>query len=149
MAANGFRARGLESVINRQDTVSAMNAGNCGRSPSAAACPPSWDCRPAPVIPRASDRIQHAGHQNVVDVPPAEEEFLTQDSLDREAARLIEPAGRDIATKNTQRQLACAPAAGLLDAGFHEPAPHPAALAGRVDRQPPDHQHMGLRRQAQ
>jgi hypothetical protein len=68
-----------------------------------------------PVIPRASDRIQYAGHQNVVDVPPAEEEFLTQDSLDREAARLIEPAGRDIATKNTQRQLACAPAAGLLD----------------------------------
>jgi hypothetical protein len=26
MAANGFRERGLESVINRQDTVSAMNA---------------------------------------------------------------------------------------------------------------------------
>jgi hypothetical protein len=25
MAANGFRERGLESVINRQDTVSAMN----------------------------------------------------------------------------------------------------------------------------
>jgi len=26
IAANGFRERGLESVINRQDTVSAMNA---------------------------------------------------------------------------------------------------------------------------
>ena len=26
VAANGFRERGLESVINRQDTVSAMNA---------------------------------------------------------------------------------------------------------------------------
>jgi len=26
MAANGFRERGLESVINRQDTVSAVNA---------------------------------------------------------------------------------------------------------------------------
>ena len=26
MAANGFRERGLESVINRPDTVSAMNA---------------------------------------------------------------------------------------------------------------------------
>lgn len=26
MAANGCRERGLESVINRQDTVSAMNA---------------------------------------------------------------------------------------------------------------------------
>jgi hypothetical protein len=26
MAANGFRERGLGSVINRQDTVSAMNA---------------------------------------------------------------------------------------------------------------------------
>lgn len=147
MAANGFRERGLESVINRQDTGSAMNAGNCGRSPSAVACLRSWDCRPAPVIPRASDRLQHAGHQNVVDVPPAEEEFLTQDPLDREAARLIEPAGRDIATKDTQRQLACAPAAGLLDTGFHELAPHPAALAGRVDRQPPDLQHMGARRQ--
>ena len=61
---------------------------------------------------RASDRIQQAGHQNVVDVPPAEEEFLTQDSLDGEAARLIQPTGRDIATNNTQRQLACAPSAG-------------------------------------
>ena len=26
MAANGFRGRGLESALNRQDTVSAMNA---------------------------------------------------------------------------------------------------------------------------
>jgi hypothetical protein len=73
---------------------------------------------------------QRARHQNVVNVQPAEEEFLTQDSLGREAARLIEPTGRDIAAKNTQRQLACAPAAGLLNAGFHKPAPHPAALAG-------------------
>jgi hypothetical protein len=147
MVANGFRERGLESVLNGQDTVSAMNAGSGGRAPSAAACLPSGDCCPAPVIPGASDGIQHAGHQNVVDIPPAEEEFITQDSLDPEATRLIEPAGRDIATKNTQRQFACPPAAGLLDAGFREPAPHPAALAGRVNRQPPDLQHMGLRRQ--
>ena len=85
MAAHGFRERGLDGVLNRQDTVSARNARNCGRSSFGGGLP-AWDCHPAPVMPPASGRIQHAGHQNVVDVPPAEEEFVTQDSLDREAA---------------------------------------------------------------
>jgi aminoglycoside phosphotransferase (APT) family kinase protein len=37
-------------VIRAWWSLRSLRAGNCNRSPSAAACPPSWDCRPAPVI---------------------------------------------------------------------------------------------------
>ena len=67
-----------------------------------------------------------------------------QHSLDEEATRLIQAASPDIAAKDPQRQLAGTPAAGLLDAGLHQPPTRPAALAGGIDSQPPQFEDMGM-----
>jgi hypothetical protein len=56
---------------------------------------------------------QVAGHQDIINVTPAEEELRSQHSLDEEATRLIQAASPDIAAKDPQRQLAGTPAAGV------------------------------------
>jgi hypothetical protein len=90
-------------------------------------------------------RDQDAGHQDIIDVTPAEKELRSQHSLDEEATRLIQAASPDIAAQDPQRQLAGPPAAGLLDAGLYQPPARPAALAGGIDGQPLQLQDMGMR----
>jgi len=88
------------------------------------------------------------GHEDVVHVAAPEQKLVAQQTLDNEAASLIQPSRARVATQYAQAELASAALSCLLDRRLDERSSSSEASPAGVNSQPIDVQHVLVRRES-
>lgn len=78
-------------------------------------------------------RRELTSHEDVVDVMTIQQELLSQDAFDLEAAPVIQAARGSVGAEHSQRDFACSTTAALLHGRLNEPLTNTNPLAGWVD----------------
>ena len=92
----------------------------------------------ADALETCSPPAERAGHEDVVDVAPVEQELFAQHAFDDEAARGVQRLRPGVAAEHAQGEPAGTATGGLLDRRLDQAPSHPLPLRGGIDREAAD-----------